>query len=39
MAGGWGGVDANWLRTNWPLLIALSPDDCDTWPWIRDIDT
>lgn len=33
----WG--EANWPRTRWPLSIALSPDDGDTWPWIRDIDT
>ncbi|KZR73248.1 exo-alpha-sialidase [Prochlorococcus marinus] len=33
----WG--DANWPRTRWPLSIALSINDGDTWPWIRDIDT
>ncbi len=33
----WG--EANWPRTRWPLSIALSADDGDTWPWIRDIDT
>lgn len=32
----WG--EANWPRTRWPLSIALSEDDGDTWPWIRDID-
>ncbi|MCP9891969.1 exo-alpha-sialidase [Cyanobium sp. Aljojuca 7D2] len=33
----WG--EANWPRTRWPLSIALSTDDGQTWPWIRDIDT
>lgn len=33
----WG--EANWPRTRWPLSIALSGDDGQTWPWIRDIDT
>ena len=33
----WG--EANWPRTRWPLSIALSEDDGDSWPWIRDIDT
>ena len=32
----WG--EANWPRTRWPLSIALSDDDGETWPWIRDID-
>ena len=32
----WG--EANWPGTRWPLSIALSDDDGDTWPWIRDID-
>ena len=33
----WG--EANWPRTRWPLSIALSEDDGDTWPWIRNIDS
>jgi predicted neuraminidase len=33
----WG--EANWPRTRWPLAIALSPDEGESWPWIRDIDT
>jgi predicted neuraminidase len=33
----WG--EANWPRRRWPLAIALSEDDGDSWPWIRDIDT
>ena len=33
----WG--EARWPRTRWPLSIALSEDDGDSWPWIRDIDT
>jgi predicted neuraminidase len=33
----WG--EANWPRTRWPLSIALSDDDGQSWPWIRDIDT
>ncbi len=33
----WG--SAKWPRTRWPLSIALSDDDGDTWPWIRDIDS
>jgi predicted neuraminidase len=33
----WG--EANWPRTRWPLSVALSDDDGQTWPWIRDIDT
>ncbi len=33
----WG--DANWPRTRWPLSIALSEDNGDTWPWMRDIDS
>ena len=33
----WG--ESNWPRTRWPLSIALSNNDWDTWPWIRDIDT
>jgi len=32
----WG--EANWPRTRWPLAIAISEDDGETWPWIRDID-
>jgi predicted neuraminidase len=32
----WG--EANWPRTRWPLAIALSDDDGETWPWVRDID-
>jgi predicted neuraminidase len=32
----WG--DANWPRTRWPLSLALSADDGDSWPWIRDLD-
>jgi predicted neuraminidase len=32
----WG--EANWPRTRWPLSIALSADDGESWPWIRDID-
>lgn len=34
--GSWG--EASWPRTRWPLTIALSEDDGDSWPWIRDID-
>ena len=33
----WG--EANWPRTSWPLSLALSDDDGDSWPWIRDLDT
>jgi predicted neuraminidase len=33
----WG--EANWPRTRWPLSLALSADDGDSWPWIRDLDT
>jgi predicted neuraminidase len=33
----WG--EANWPRTRWPLSIALSANDGQSWPWIRDIDT
>jgi predicted neuraminidase len=32
----WG--EAQWPRTRWPLSVALSDDDGDTWPWIRDLD-
>lgn len=32
----WG--EANWPRTRWPLSLALSEDDGQTWPWIRDLD-
>lgn len=32
----WG--EANWPRTRWPLSVAISEDDGQTWPWIRDID-
>lgn len=32
----WG--EAIWPRTRWPLSVALSEDDGDSWPWIRDID-
>ncbi len=33
----WG--DANWPRTRWPLSIAISEDDGNSWPWCRDIDS
>lgn len=33
----WG--EANWPRTRWPLSVAISADDGQTWPWIRDLDT
>ena len=33
----WG--EAIWPRTRWPLSVALSEDDGDSWPWIRDLDT
>ena len=33
----WG--EANWPRTRWPLSVAISADDGDSWPWIRDLDT
>jgi predicted neuraminidase len=33
----WG--EANWPRTRWPLSIAISDDDGETWPWARDIDS
>ena len=33
----WG--EARWPRTRWPLSIAISADDGQSWPWIRDIDT
>ena len=32
----WG--EAFWPRTRWPLSVALSDDDGDTWPWVRDVD-
>lgn len=32
----WG--EAFWPRTRWPLSVALSDDDGDTWPWVRDLD-
>ena len=32
----WG--EALWPRTRWPLSVALSDDDGDSWPWIRDLD-
>ena len=32
----WG--EAHWPRTRWPLSVALSNDDGETWPWIRDLD-
>ncbi len=32
----WG--EAIWPRTRWPLSIALSEDDGESWPLIRDID-
>ena len=32
----WG--EALWPRTRWPLSVALSDDDGDTWPWVRDLD-
>ena len=31
--------EGTWPHTHWPLSIALSADDGDTWPCIRDIDT
>ena len=27
-----------WPYTRWPLSVALSNDDGDTWPWVRDHD-
>ena len=33
----WG--EENWSLTHWPLSIALSTDDGDTLPWIRNVDT
>ena len=33
----WG--EAVWPNTRWPMSVAISIDDGDTWPWIRDIDT
>ena len=32
----WG--EAFWPRTRWPLSVALSDDDGDSWPWARDLD-
>ena len=32
----WG--EAFWRRTRWPLSVALSDEDGDTWPWVRDLD-
>lgn len=32
----WG--EALWPRTRWPLSLAISDDDGDSWPWIRDLD-
>lgn len=32
----WG--EAVWPRERWPLSIAVSADDGNSWPWIRDID-
>jgi len=31
----WG--DARWPSTRWPLTMAFSEDDGETWPFIRDI--
>ena len=36
VSGPWG--EAAWPRSRWPLAIALSDDDGDSWPWIRSID-
>ena len=33
----WG--ESEWPRTRWPLSIAISADDGNTFPWVRDIDT
>ena len=33
----WG--EATWPRTRWPLSIAISDDDGNSWPWVRDIDS
>jgi len=33
----WG--QAYWPRTRWPLTVALSDDDGNTWPWARDVDS
>ena len=35
-SGPWG--EAEWPRSRWPLAIALSEDDGESWPWIRSID-
>ena len=35
-AAAWG--EAQWPRTRWPLSVALSDDDGESWPWIRDLD-
>ena len=32
----WG--QAQWPSTRWPLTVALSDDDGQSWPWMRDID-
>lgn len=32
----WG--EAIWPRIRWPLSVALSSDDGETWPWIKDLD-
>ena len=32
----WG--ESFWPRTCWPLNVALSDDDGETWPWVRDLD-
>jgi len=32
----WG--EALWPRTRWPLSLAISDDDGDSWGWIRDLD-
>lgn len=32
----WG--EALWPKSRWPLSLALSEDDGQTWPWMRDID-
>ncbi len=33
----WG--EAIWPRTRWPLTVAISEDDGESWPWCRDIDS
>jgi predicted neuraminidase len=34
----WAWGEAQWPRTRWPLSVALSDDDGESWPWIRDLD-